>query len=152
MDSRFFKGLAFYSRIFLGIVFVWASIGKITDMRGFAVLVEDYRLLPVFLVTPLAFVLPWLEIFCGMLLLSGRFLRPVSAVVGGLLLIFVGAILVSIVRGLDIDCGCFEIPFLGSGKVGWFPVFRNVILLGLSAVVFFSEALPEKGNGNKSPV
>jgi len=58
-------------RVGCGLVFLYASWGKIIDPAGFARVVQNYQLLPPALVHPAAVVLPWVEAVCGLSLVSG---------------------------------------------------------------------------------
>ena len=44
---------------------------KIEDPQGFAVIIGNYQLVPGPLVNPLAVLLPWIEVLCGVMLIIG---------------------------------------------------------------------------------
>jgi len=91
----------------VGFIFAFASLHKIASPAQFAWIIENYHILPATLVSPVAVIMPWVELFCGLLLLSGC-LRPASsAVLLGLTGVFILAIGFNMIRGLDFDCGCF---------------------------------------------
>lgn len=146
MKNYFQRTFIFYSRIFLGIIFVLASLGKVTDVRGFAVAVSDYDLLPKILIMPFAIILSWTELICGILLIFGVALKWVGAVASGLMGIFLFTTTITFARGLEIDCGCFDVPFFGSPKIGWHTILRNVILLGISLPLMLAERLSNQNN------
>jgi hypothetical protein len=54
-----------------------------------------------------AFVIPWLELFSGLALLTGILYLGGIAICGFLASLFFGAITSAWYRGLDITCGCF---------------------------------------------
>ena len=92
----------------LGAIFLFAGIAKIADPPGFAHEVSNYRLLPAAAaVNSMALVLPWLEVFAGLALVLGCWRRTAAAIFGLLLVVFIGAISINLVRGHPIDCGCF---------------------------------------------
>jgi putative oxidoreductase len=99
--------LLLVARLLLGGIFLTASADKIVHPEAFARAVANYRILPEVAVNPFAVVLPWVEGVCGLLLLSGQWIRSASLVVSALLAVFVAAVALSLARGLDIDCGCF---------------------------------------------
>jgi len=121
-------------RTVVGVVFLWASLGKIFDSAPFAVAVSNYRLVPSWGINLLAVGLPWLEFWCAILLLSGQWVRTSSFVVGGLLLVFMTAVGISMWRGLDVDCGCFSAA--SSRKVGVKLLAQDALLLAMTAVLF----------------
>jgi uncharacterized membrane protein YphA (DoxX/SURF4 family) len=124
------SGLLVLARIVLALVFLSASFYKIADPGAFARAVANYRLLPGDLVNFFAATLPWVEAVCGILLLSGQWVRTASLLLTGLLLVFVVAVGISLGRGLDIGCGCFS-P--GSGRqIGWRLLGEDALYLILS--------------------
>ena len=104
----FEKKLVLVARIVLGLVFLWASVYKIVDPGSFARSVANYRLLPEGWVNFFAVVLPWMEFLCALLLVFGQWVRTSSLVIAGLLSMFMVAVSLSMIRGLDIHCGCFD--------------------------------------------
>ncbi|MGE5346812.1 MAG: MauE/DoxX family redox-associated membrane protein [Acidithiobacillales bacterium] len=100
-------------QIALGLFFVVAALPKLSDPPSFAHMIYNYRLLPGALVNLFALVLPWLELLSGVALLLGVWSRTGAAVVGVLLLLFVAAISINLLRGNAIECGCFDVRDIG---------------------------------------
>lgn len=123
--------LSLAARIGLGVVFVLASIDKIRYPEPFAQNIEGYDLLPLTLIPIAAIWLPWLELFCGVLLILGIWVRSGAVIVSVLLFIFIAALVTAIFRGLNISCGCFETGD-SEAMVGWSRVLEDTILLILS--------------------
>jgi hypothetical protein len=96
----------------LAAVFVVAGFGKIADPPGFAHEIYNYKLLPGVAVNAIAIVLPWVEVVAGLALFFSLARRSAARILGALLLVFVVAIAINLVRGRPIDCGCF-----GTAKV-----------------------------------
>ena len=107
--SGFFKAknVHLVSQLVLGGVFIYASLGKLFSPGEFMTAVRNYRILPPLLVAVTAYGLPWLELIFGILLVLKLYTRPAAAVLSFLLLVFIGVILSALVRGINIDCGCF---------------------------------------------
>jgi putative oxidoreductase len=99
--------LSLAARIVLGLVFITAAVAKIEDPPGFAKAIWAYALFPAWSLNPLALVLPWLELFCGLALCLGFWLRAASLWTGALLLSFCLAITINLARHHPVDCGCF---------------------------------------------
>lgn len=53
-------------------------------------------------------------------------MEPVAAALALLLAVFAGAIAINLLRGREIDCGCFG--FGVRRRIGWDAVVRNVVL------------------------
>ena len=135
------KYLLFTIRLFFGFVFIYASVTKISDPEGFAQAIYNYKLLPLFLVNILAIILPWIELTTGILLLFGVSVKENSAILNGLLIIFIVAIIISLFRGLDINCGCFGT--VDGAKVGLQKILENIglLILGFVLIKFDSDFL-----------
>ena len=96
------------SRWFLGITFIYASLCKIYMPMQFATVIHNYQLVPDTIARFMAIVLPWFELICGILLLSGLFIPGAIRIIIGMLIIFIGAVSIDLIRGIDIHCGCFS--------------------------------------------
>jgi uncharacterized membrane protein YphA (DoxX/SURF4 family) len=125
-------------RTVLGFVFIFAAISKATDPDVFARAISNYKLLPLFSINFLAIILPWIELCAGILLVFGISIKENSAILSGLLLVFIIAIAISLGRGLNIDCGCFGT--VGGTKIGIQKILENIglLILGLILVKFGS--------------
>ena len=127
-------------RIIVGFVFIFAAISKVSEPEEFARAISNYKLLPIYLINILAIVLPWIELCAGILLVFGISVKENSAILSGLLLVFIIAIAISLARGLNIDCGCFGTT--GGTKVGIQKLLENfgLLLLGLILIKFGSKS------------
>ena len=123
-------------RLLIGGIFFYAGLEKILDPFDFSVAIYNYRLFPDPLLGVMAATIPWIEAMAGVFLLSGFNTKGAAALTSFLLLIFTGLILISAIRGLDIDCGCF-----GSleRKVGWLAILEDTSLFVISMSVLLFE-------------
>lgn len=103
-------------RVAMGVVFIYASIHKIADPAAFAKIIYGYYLFPGFLINLIAIILPYIELFSGLALVAGIFPRSAALVVNMLLLFFILALSINLVRGHEFDCGCFS--FAASSALG----------------------------------
>ncbi len=140
--------LTLVSRLLLGLVFALSAVTKITTPGAFRDSVAAYQLLPHNLITPFAMALPWLEALIALYLLVGLFLRPTAIVTAALLVMFTGAIAISLARGnTGHGCGCFGDSGIGSlAPVQWlaggatitpFDVVRDLIFILLATVIYW---------------
>jgi uncharacterized membrane protein YphA (DoxX/SURF4 family) len=132
-------------RIALGIIFLWASIGKIRDPQGFAQIVENYHILPAVLVNPVAVLLPWVEAICGLSLILGFFVRGSSLIVDLLMLSFITAFILNVFRGIDVSCGCFSVS-VRQTSASLLVLMRDSLFLIAGIWVFYS-SLRRDGEG-----
>ncbi len=127
------------ARLFLGFVFVVASIDKVADPNAFAVSIGYYKLVGPTFSLAIATILPWVELLCGLFLIFGVMIRGSSLLIVLMLLVFTAGIMSGIFRGLDISCGCFSRdPFVG--RIGWVKVLENSGLILLGLLVFLSHS------------
>src|SRR3989440_7854300 len=121
--------------VIVGGIFVYAGVLKILDPVQFANDIDNYKSLPWFVSVRLAFYLPWLEILCGLALVSRLLYRGGLSILTALIAVFIGATIAAKARGLDITCGCF-----GHASKNWnfsTHLVLNLLIL-LAAVVLFS--------------
>lgn len=126
--------LAFAFRLYLGGLFIYASVYKINYPAEFAGSIASYELVPYWAVGVMAVVMPWLELLCGVMLMAGIRPRASVLVLGGLLGLFTMAILVTLLRGVPIGCGCFHTL---EDQISWHTVLRDLVWLGMAAHVYF---------------
>ena len=115
----------------LGLLFITAAISKIAEPYQFANAVRLYRLVPAGSVFPFATLVAGLELLCGLALCLGLKLRLTACLAAGLLLLFVAALTINLVRGLPADCGCFTAGRTPGNPAEAFKAMRLVILRDL---------------------
>lgn len=112
-------------RLVLGFIFIYAGAEKISDPEAFAISISNYRLLPVSTLNFFAITLPWIELVAGVLMIFGIAVRENSSIIFSMLLVFTIAIIISLFRGLSIDCGCF-----GKGsQIGLLKLGENTLMI-----------------------
>ncbi len=123
--------LQLVARIFLAALFIYAGLPKILAPQAFALVVFRFHLLPDDLINTVALLLPWLEIFAAFALLLPSWRRAGMLWLTIMLGIATAALAISLVRGLDIDCGCFTLQ-PGRSHIGWWSLARNAALIALT--------------------
>jgi hypothetical protein len=121
-------------RILFGLIFVTTSVGKLLDNRGFAEVLQNYRLFPSWLVLPLALAISLGELYLGLLLWRNRQLvRAALATVAINSGYFLLAAL-TLWRGIALtNCGCFGV-FLARPLSHW-TLVEDGILVVLSFIL-----------------
>jgi len=121
-------------RIILGVIFIYASADKIINPHQFAYAISNYKLLPGDLINFFVLFLPWVEAVVGIFLIFGLSEWVSITIFNGLMIIFMAAIAISLVRGLNISCGCFTSD-PNAEKMTWLTLLRDssIIILGLAA-------------------
>lgn len=120
-----------FCRLALAGVYLYAAVPKIDDPAGFAKSIYNYQLLPDAAINPLALILPWLELFAAVALVAAPPLRRGAlALIAAMTVVFIGAIGLAMLRGIDIDCGCFSTTGKGM-RTGWAHLLLDFALLAL---------------------
>ena len=126
------------ARWIVAVLFIITATGKLRERRRFLQTVLSYQVLPARFAYPYAVVVPWLEGAVGILLLSGLLSKIAATISAVLLISFIIAIGINLVRGRsDLECGCFGAR--RHQKINITIILRNLIFLGLSIqVILFS--------------
>jgi len=104
-----------------------------------------YKILPSSLVNLTAVALPSLEIVLGIALLVGLFPRGVSLMIGILMLIFMSAFALAMIKGVNLaDCGCFSTtdpiePSARGSNYTSMLILRDLGYLLLAIQIFFGK-------------
>lgn len=132
------KYLAFVLRIGVGGFFLYASMSKIPYPAQFAEATANYRLVPYWLINPVAVVLPWIEFVCGLFMVIGFTSRASTVLIGLLLVVFNVMVLINMYRGAPISCGCYDTV---GEPIGWRKIIENMVLLIFTIHVYYFNRL-----------
>jgi uncharacterized membrane protein YphA (DoxX/SURF4 family) len=109
----------------------WSAASVRTSLNMFAMQVDSYQLLSTANAIAVAHFLPFFELFLGLWLVSGFWLRIPSLIATLLLCGFMAAMIRAYALGLGINCGCF-----GPGEqVGLKSFLRDGSFVALSLAV-----------------
>ncbi len=131
--NKIYEIIGFFLRILIGILFLYAAIGKIDDPNAFLKEINNYRLFPELFSQIIAIFLPWFELAVGIFLVFGIRQRTTSFISLILFFSFTLIIISAWARGLNINCGCFSqsIEYVGFKKV-----LENIIATLISLFLF----------------
>lgn len=137
--TAFLNVSALLLRLALAGVFGFAAWVKLNDPQEFLTSIKGFQLLPDHLLAPNAYLVPWTEVVCCILLLIGWRAQAAALVLWTMLVVFIAAIMSAIYRGLSLKCGCFGDFSLmcTGGEVGWCNVLQNTLLAAAAIVVIF---------------
>ncbi|MDC1050978.1 DoxX family membrane protein [Candidatus Marinimicrobia bacterium] len=134
------KKLLYVSRLILGIIFIGASFDKIIDPKSFSSLIDNYHVTPVLLNNLAALFIPWLELVVGICLIRGVYINGASFIVSSLLVFFIFILVQALVRGINLDCGCFSLSSSNLDeselKLNMLRrIFEDILFLGIAIFV-----------------
>ena len=119
-------------------LFLAAAIPKIIDPASFAKVIHAYKLTPDAGVNLLAVFLPWLELVAAVaLFLPGLNRRAGLWLCTLMLVVFTGAQVINILRGVKGTCGCFG---SNSKPIGWPGVALNTAFLAAGGAALALQA------------
>ena len=121
------------TRLFLGILFLYASVDKILNPGPFSDTVMNYHLLPEPVVNLFALWLPVAEFVVGLLLIAGVWSKAASGIVFAMLCMFLVAIIQGVARGIDTHCGCFTQGGKGT-PISNLTILRDVAFLAVAGL------------------
>lgn len=122
------KYFTFIVRLATGIFFVYAAQSKLMHTYEFGEAIRAYQIIPDYLSAIPAIFIPWIELYCGIFLIAGFYTRSSASVSAVLLIILTINILIALLRGLDIDCGC-GISLFGIDHISWLKILENIVII-----------------------
>lgn len=134
-QGKLVSALLLLARVLGGGALVMAGVLKMLGgAKPLALSIDSFHLVPVMFQVPLGHFLPFLEIVLGGALVFGLWSRQAALLAAGLYTAFSLGIVSILVRGMDIDCGCFG-DFFGSGAVDHLTLVRNGVLITATVCV-----------------
>ncbi len=125
------------ARLFLGAVFLMSAVPKLAAPRQFANDVQQYGILPRPLASAFGYALPYAELTAAALLLMGFYTDWAAIGVAVMLVVFMIAVGMAMIRKLNLTCSCFGLLY--RERVGWSTQIRDAILLALALFILVAE-------------
>jgi len=135
------RALPLLAALALAAVFAAAAIPKILNPAEFALAIYRHQVTPHAWINLLAIYLPWLELATAIALLLPRHRRPAAAMAAALLLVFTAILAHSMMRGLNVSCGCFDLS-AEARQVSGLNLARNTLLIALAALAAWRPLTP----------
>lgn len=119
-------------RIILAFLFILSALQKLRSLENFALSVDAYQIFAATLVNLITLIIPWLELFVGFGLLFRYKLKANLILYLIMMISFTILVFIAMVKGLDIECGCFG---ESSAKVGFIKLVENFIIIFLNLIL-----------------
>jgi putative oxidoreductase len=129
--------------ILFGGLFIFSGVLKVRDPSMFLLNVRSFNLLGDPYAAWLALFLPWLEIFCGLAVVTGICRRAGLLLLNAALVLFLAAIVQAWARGINIECGCFGPGDKASNYVEL--ILRDLVLLAVGGWLTWQPRPRESG-------
>ena len=130
-------------RVFLGILFIYASYDKIVDPAGFSKNIHNFHITPIAVENLAALIIPWLELIIGVFLIFGLFLEGSTSIIIVMLVFFIFILSQAVFRGIDVHCGCFKTDAdVGTMDLRMELIKRigeDIIYLGMAFIVKYKD-------------
>ena len=123
-------------RILIALLFIYAGIPKILNPAEFTEAIDNYRMLPYVFVPIMATILPYFEVIAAIALFFKKFRSGAAFGILVMCLMFELAIGTAVIRGLDINCGCFVGPG-ETNSISIMRLFSESLLFGLAIFVYY---------------
>jgi len=133
MKERLKTAVMLLVRLALGGVLFYAGFAKLRSGYQFAEAIANFQMLPAQPNQIMAVVLPWVEVAVGLLLVFGLWARAAGILAALMFSAFLVAVSVALVRGLDIECGCFGTG--SASRVGFHALAFDLAWLAASVAV-----------------
>jgi putative oxidoreductase len=130
--------VAFVLRVYIGSLFIYASMYKINYAGEFAESIAAYQLVPYWAVHPVAVIMPWLELICGILLIAGIKSKSAVTLIGVMLATFSLAVILTLMRNIPIGCGCFSSV---EEPMSWLTLVRDLTWLAMCVHVYLFDSV-----------
>ncbi len=142
------------TRLFVAALFIFSGAAKLGFLREygnspveFATAIRHFKVLHYDLIPQAAYIIPWMEVVCGLSLVFGLMTRGAAVVLNMLLIAFIGGMILVIVRGINVeDCSCFggklaeNFGLIGEfleAPIGPISVLRNLFLMALCTLLLY---------------
>lgn len=142
LDWRGHSVLALAARLYLGTIFLLACWHKLIEPGSFAIDIATYQILPLGLINLMAIILPWVELFTGIMLIVGFRTRASALLIAGMMAMFLVAISLALAKGLDMSCGCFASQGTAEDPISWRTIMRDAGWLILALYVLLLDRRP----------
>lgn len=114
--------------VLVATVLARSAVPKLRDLRGFTLVVVGYRVLPASTALRIGPFIPLLELAIALCLYMGLIVPAVATAASLMFLSFGLAITVNLLRGRELDCGCFGRR--SRRKISYHLVMLDIFLAG----------------------
>lgn len=114
-------------RILFGLLFIFSGVTKVTNVSAFQDAIMNFAIIPDYYVEFVSYIICLLEILIGFCITFNLLTTLMLQIMIYVLVLFTSVIVVQLVQGGDISCGCFG--DLSSDKIDELTVGRNIVLI-----------------------
>ena len=115
-------------RILLGVLLIYAGYAKLDHANVVAENLILLQILPWGMINAFAMWMLCFEVFVGILLIAGIWLRALTSLVIGFSILCMGLIIYAIAKDLSMHCGCFVTSPTGDAR-NWVSLWQEGLFL-----------------------
>ncbi len=97
--------------------------------------IVGFEIIPESIALEAAIMLIWLELFCGIFMILGLWARATVIVITGMLTLFQIGLISVVIRGIEVNCGCFG--QFSEMTIGWGTIIRNMVQILFCASLLY---------------
>ncbi|MBD3276396.1 MAG: hypothetical protein GF372_13855 [Candidatus Marinimicrobia bacterium] len=113
-------------RLIIAGVFLYAAVPKILNPQEFYLNILGYNFIQGTPAKLVAIWLPWAELIAALGIIFNVWMHANLRLIQAMLSGFIILLVLTLIRGIDADCGCFG---SAGGQVTWWHVFGDFVLL-----------------------
>jgi hypothetical protein len=113
-------------RLIIAGVFLYAAVPKILNPQEFYLNILGYNFIQGTPAKLVAIWLPWAELIAALGIIFNVWMQANLRLIQAMLSGFIILLILTLIRGIDADCGCFG---SAGGQVTWWHVFGDFVLL-----------------------
>lgn len=120
-------------RLLMGTIFIVSGFTKLLALDKFIITLYQFQLIPNYFIPYFGIFFPIIEFIFGFFLLLGFYVRKVAIGLQFLIITFIFAISVNLIRGNIIECGCFGNIIVE--QIGYKVLARDILFFCLLIVI-----------------
>jgi rhodanese-related sulfurtransferase/uncharacterized membrane protein YphA (DoxX/SURF4 family) len=125
-------------RILVGLFFLFSGAVKLVDLQSFRDAVVMFDILPKQFINIATVTIPSAELVCGLALLLNSFKRAALSILTFLVVVFITAIAVNLLKGRTFECGCLGFLKI-TDNISWYSVLFDGGILIVIVLLFIRE-------------
>jgi len=139
------------ARAILAGVFLCAGLIKAGASQQFAVAIVPFTIIPPEWISPIAHILPIIEVIAGILILVPKIHPAGSVMILTLCVFYISMLGWALANDIIVDCGCFGNDSTPSATKMWASLWRDMVFAAMALFALVRLPARNPGSGQKIP-